>query len=127
MTIVIITGPSKSGKSLIANALRNSQVSNKPGEYNRGVLLVDENTALASEKNPKGAEPKVLLEKLLSGANYAPLAEGQKVKDLPWKPDPLVIVVGKMAGILDEFEKLLPGFREHFGPVHEVATKTAAK
>lgn len=105
MPIIIITGPAKTGKSLVANALRNNAIA-----QGNGCLLIDE--------DQKG-ETKPLIEKLLDGAE---LPEDPKVKDLPWKPSPLVVVVGKGAARLDEIEAALPGFGKLVGPVYTIAT-----
>lgn len=107
MPITIINGPAKSGKSRLANALRNSQITN-----GKGALLVDDTS---------DGEIKPLIEKLLMGVEL-PETPPADLSDLPWKEDPLVIVVGKKARILDEFEAALPGFKEFFGPVTTLTT-----
>lgn len=106
MSIVVITGPARSGKSLIANALRNNQ-----GLQKYGTLLIDEGNS---------GDPKALLEKLLVGVE---LPDG--VVDpgsLPWKPHSMIITVGEQSHLLAEFEKMLPGFMKFFGPVYSVST-----
>lgn len=107
MPITIITGPAKSGKSRLANALRNSQITN-----GKGALLVDDTN---------DGEIKPLLEKLLVGVEL-PKKPPADLATLPWKDDPLVIVVGAKASILDEFEARLPGFKKFFGPVTTIIT-----
>jgi NAD kinase len=111
MSIVIIKGQPKSGKSLIAAALRNNQIS-----YKKGALLVDD--------FQKG-EVKHQLEKILDNALPLPDGVGQAagfdVKKLPWKPDSMVILVGG-DGFLAEAEKLLPGFIALFQPTYTIET-----
>ena len=109
MSINIITGPSKSGKTLIANALRNNQISNK-----KGALLIDENN---------DGEPKILLEKLLVGAPFPEVVPNNWGADLPWKNDPMIILIGDQEEMLAIFEKMLPGFVDHFGPVYKITTE----
>lgn len=107
MSITLIQGPSKTGKSLIANALRNNQISNK-----NGALLVDDTS---------GGELDVLLEKLLVGVNLPAVVD--RLHDLPWKPNPMVILVGDKASLLADFEARLPGFAAFFGPVYTITTE----
>ena len=111
MSVVIITGPPKSGKSLIANALRNNQISNK-----HGALLIDE---------ANDGAPDILLEKILIGEKLPQPAPKNWAESLPWKLNAMVILVGDQAKMLDVFEGMLPGFAEHFGPVYTVSTGVA--
>jgi hypothetical protein len=111
MPITVINGPAKSGKSRLANALRNSQITN-----GKGALLVDDTN---------DGEIKPLLEKLLVGIEL-PRKPPADLSTLPWKDDPLVIVVGAKAGILDDFEAALPGFKKFFGPVTTLTTALVA-
>lgn len=125
MPIIHIEGPAKTGKSLIANSMRNSHIAQSTAEVRdeagklvspaaiRGALLVDDTQA---------GEPRHLLEKLIIGDA---LTQPRPAKEIPWKADPLVIVVGKKAAILDEFEKLAPGFVKMFGPVTKMGTAGA--
>jgi hypothetical protein len=106
MAITIIQGPSQSGKSLIANALRNNQINN-----NHGALLIDEHS---------DGELDILIEKLLIGVNLPAVVD--KISDLPWKQNPIVILVGEKQSLLAAFEKRLPGFTDFFGPVYRVNT-----
>jgi hypothetical protein len=108
MSITIIKGPSKTGKSLIATALRNNQISNK-----NGALLVDESS---------DGELDVLLEKLLIGINLPAVVDN--LSELPWKPEPMVILVGDKASAewMAAFEARLPGFAAFFGPVYTINT-----
>jgi hypothetical protein len=105
MAIVLISGSPRTGKSLIANALRNNAIS-----FGNGALLIDENVE---------AEPKALLEKIIKGV---PLST-TKIEDLPWKHDPQIILVGNASHYLALFEELVPGFRVKFGPVYGVRTE----
>ncbi len=105
MSIVIITGGKGSGKSLVANALRNSAIRD-----GRGALLVDDN---------QDGEHIHLLEKL-SLQKIEPGTEADKIE---WKKDPTIILVGKKAGAtLDAFEKIAPGVKKKFGPVYTIDT-----
>lgn len=104
MSIVIIKGPSKTGKSLIANALRNNQISNR-----KGALLVDED---------QNGDMNILLEKIIVGANF----NVEKWKELPWKNEPMIILVGAKHEYLPTLETLMPGFTEFFGPVFTIDT-----
>lgn len=104
MSIVIIKGPSKTGKSLIANALRNNQISNK-----KGALLIDED---------QNGDMDILLEKIIVGENF----NAAKWKELPWKNEPMIILVGGKHEYLSKLESLMPGFTEFFGPVYGITT-----
>lgn len=124
MTIMHITGPAKSGKSLLGNALRDRAISkSKPDGITTpfGALLVDDTQT---------GEPRYLLEKLMDGdflsekAGTGP-AIPREAKDIKWKIDPVVILVGDKIRLLDEFEKLAPGFTEMFGPVSKLALEAA--
>jgi hypothetical protein len=149
MTILVITGPSQSGKTLIANALRNDQISK-----GKGALLVDEETQ---------GDVEPLLEKIIKGKVLAQLspteeqqlaspdrfelekaadtldeegnvtAEGQYLTrplvaatDIPWKEDALIILVGGREADLDAFEERIPGLKEHLGPLLRIETSQAA-
>lgn len=98
MKIIHIKGPAKSGKTLNANTLRTQQIN-----AGKGALIVDETT---------DGEPRYLLEKIVAGAS---LDREIPAKDVPWKPDSLVILVNDRIDILDEFEALVPGFNKLFG------------
>lgn len=104
MSICVIKGPAQSGKSLIARALRNNQISNK-----KGALLIDED---------QNGELNIQLEKIIAGDNF----NTKTWKSLPWKPDAMIITVGDKDKVLDEFEAMMPGFKEFFGPVYTVNT-----
>lgn len=107
MSIVVIKGPAKTGKSLVANALRNNHINQK-----KGVLLIDET---------QEGDVKAQIEKLLVGI-VLPESVPSNLKDLPWKPDPMIIVVNSKISILEAFEKLVPGFKVFFGPVYTIDT-----
>jgi hypothetical protein len=111
MSIVIISGPAKSGKTAIANALRNNQIAHR-----NGALMVDETQT---------GEPAVLLEKMLNGINVPQPAPKDWATKLPWKKDSMVILVGKKADMLSAFEEMLPGFKSTFGPVYTITTGVA--
>lgn len=102
----------------LAQQMRGEQI-NKRG----GALILDAS---------KEGDPKHLLEKLIDGEKYA----GKSYDDTKWKGrvsgedettgepvsvwlvKPLVLVVGDASmPMLDEMEKLVPGFVEKFGPV----------
>lgn len=103
-----IEGPAKSGKSTVADAIRNSQIA-----QGRGALLADEQT---------DGEPIPLLEKLIAGDALEPGTAASKIK---WKKQGAVILVGAKVVMLDEFEALAPGFAKQFGPV--VSLKTSIR
>jgi len=111
MPILHITGPAKSGKSLMANNLRNNHIN-----QGNGALLVDDSQT---------GEPRYLLEKLMLGESLGEPGMGPPVprpaSKITWKADPLVIVVGDKIAIMDEFEKLAPGFKKMLGPVKKMA------
>lgn len=115
--ITIIEGPKKSGKTAMANAMRNAHIgksepfSEKVAKDWRphGALLIDE--------DEKG-EPRHLLEKLIHGMALPSDGSPVDAKHIPWKTDPQVVIVGKgNEKLLDEFEKLVPGFKAKVGPV----------
>lgn len=107
MPITIIKGPAQSGKSQLANALRNSQITN-----GKGALLIDDDN---------DGDIKPLIEKLLLGVEL-PNPPPANLKKLPWKDDPLVIIVGAKESILKKLESALPGFIEFFGPIRTLTT-----
>lgn len=110
--ITIIEGPAKSGKTSMGNALRNQHI----GKSNPDGVSVPHGSLLIDEDND--GEPRHLLEKIIHG--MALPADGTPVaaKDIPWKHDPQVVIIGaKKAKLLDVFEKLVPGFTAKIGPV----------
>lgn len=115
--ITIIEGPAKSGKTALANSMRDQHISTggpllpdaKKGWKPNGSLLVDED---------QDGDPRHLLEKLLHGDALPTDGSPVKAEQLNWKNDPQVIVVGKkQEKLLDTFEKLVPGFAKKVGPV----------
>lgn len=105
MSFIRINGPAKSGKTVIANALRNYYITQR-----RGVLLIDEN-------NP--AETKDLVAKLVTKE----VSDWTKIDLLPWKLDPVIIVIGAQTDRLVEIENIVPGFAKKFGgAVFEIET-----
>jgi len=111
MPIIHITGPAKSGKSLMGNSMRNTQISN-----GKGALLVDDT---------QEGEARYLLEKLIDGDHLGAISgDGPAIprpaKDVNWKPEPAIIFVGDKIKLLDEFEKIVPGFTKMFGPVRSL-------
>lgn len=107
MSVVIIKGKPETGKTLIAIALRNNQISNK-----HGALLIDE----FSE-----GDTDILLEKIIVGVNL-PAEAPKDLKQIPWKPNSMVILVGEKAEMLEVFEARLPGFTKHFSPIFTIDT-----
>jgi hypothetical protein len=104
MPIVHFATHSKQARAQ-ADDLRNSQIS-----QGKGALIVDEK---------QDGEPRHLLEKIIAGM---PLLEPTPADKIPWKKDPLVILVGKSAPkALEHFEKLVPGFKRMFGPVKAIS------
>jgi hypothetical protein len=121
--ITIIEGPKKSGKTTLANSLRNRHIGQTEpfaGQEDwkpHGSLLLDEDTE---------GEPRHLIEKLLHGGALP--ADGAPVKaaSLNWKAEPSVVIVGKkQEKLLDEFEKLVPGFKVKVGPVKRLKLSDA--
>jgi hypothetical protein len=123
MAITVISGPAASGKTALANTMRNTAISN-----GRGCLLLDETTE---------GEPSVLAEKIIVGEKLpadvrnhfkVEAVDGEPVvargiDAVAWKKDPLVIVVGdKGKALLWEIEKVCPGFVAKFGPATGVST-----
>lgn len=101
MTIMHIKGPPKSGKSLLANSLRNTALTER-----RGALLIDDHA---------DGEAQHHLEKIIAGGAFVP---GTAADAVSWKSDsPAVILVNSGIDRLDEFEAICPGFMAKFGPV----------
>jgi hypothetical protein len=100
MTILIIEGPPKSGKSLLANSMRNTAISS-----GRGALLIDDHA---------DGEARYHLEKIIKGDQLVP---GTPADEINWKKEPQVILVNSGEKRLAEFEELVPGFTAKFGPV----------
>lgn len=99
----------KSGSREFADKLRNEHIAaSVPDKIPNGVLLVHE--------DQKG-ELHHQLEKIIYGAPYNSEVPVDKI---PWKTDPLIIVVGNKLAVLKEFEKLVPGFTKKFGPIKTV-------
>lgn len=109
MPIILIEGPAQSGKTTIANALRNNSIA-----HGRGALLVDEQTE---------GDLKPLVEKILAGDE---LQEGVDASAQKWKPECSVILVGERAAMLEQFEAAAPGFAAMHGPVFRVNTSTGS-
>jgi hypothetical protein len=107
--ITIIKGPPNSGKSLLANALRNTAIGG-----GRGVLLIDDHAEGEAERH---------LERIIAGDPFMP---GTPIEDIRWKSDPQIILVNSGAGRLAEFEALVPGFTAKFGPVSTINIGQAA-
>ncbi len=107
MPIIHLGAHSKQARAM-ADDLRSTRIN-----QGKGALIVDEK---------QGGEPRHLLEKIIK-AEALP-ADGTPVPadTVPWKTDPLVILVGKDAPkVLDKFEALVPGFKKKFGPVTAAA------
>lgn len=111
MAITIITGTSGVGKTTLANAIRNNQISK-----GHGALLIDEG---ADTKDLRPHVEKLLLgqvlpEKAPDGGWFGP---GMK-----WKSSITVVLVGGQASqTLSRIESLVPGFTAKFGPVREIS------
>ena len=115
MSIIHIVGPAQSGKSLIANSMRNTHIGkSQPADgIFYGALLVDDTHE---------GEPRYLLEKLLLGGSLGALAgdgpaRPQSADKVKWKTETLVIFVNDKIELLENFEELAPGFTKMFGPV----------
>lgn len=119
MAIINITGPAKSGKTLMANSMRNTHIGQSDpenGRYN-GFLLVDED---------QEGEPRYLLEKLILGDSLGVQAGvgdavPQSADSIRWKNDPTVVFIGDKISVLADLEALAPGFTAMFGPVRTLA------
>lgn len=119
--ITIIEGPKKSGKSQLASSLRDRQISrgyDEKAKAYHGALLIDEDAQ-------KDAEPRHLIEKLLAGDALPADGTPVKAKELNWKADPQMIVVGDATKHLKAFEKLVPGFTAKVGPVKKMKLSDA--
>jgi hypothetical protein len=137
MPIVMIKGQAKSGKTTLARALRQWQISHRSG-----CLILDENPQAFSVSYDLTAN----IEKLLRGASLPPAelisdARGVMLKKergkpeteiilrgidaLPWKPNCMVVIVGDQEGLLTRLDHRCPGFVEKFGPVWEWTAKVA--
>jgi len=101
--IFIIEGPAKSGKTTLANALRNSQISQK-----KGCLLVDED---------QDGDLDILLEKIIVGEK---LGDKPDVAKIPWKPESMIVFVNAKQSLLKDIETRVPGIIELLGPVKKV-------
>jgi thymidylate kinase len=99
--IIIIEGPAKSGKTTIANALRNSQIG-----QGKGALLIDED---------QNGELRHQIEKIMDGK---PLPnENVQASELKWKSESMVIVVNAKQSVLNDIEAMVPGFKAIHSPV----------
>lgn len=108
--IFLVNGPPQSGKTFLANSLRNTALMHR-----HGCLMVDDTQT---------GELDRLIEKLLDGANLPEKVED--IEKLPWKPDPAVIFVGAKESMLRDIEARVPGFSKKFGPVCKVDISKAA-
>lgn len=110
MAIMVIEGPAQSGKTLLANSLRNGKISSGQG-------------ALVLDNTHKDHDPTALIEKLI---DTDPLpAKVDDLTKIKWKKNPLVVVVGSDGlAKLEQIEKRLPGFKKYHGPVTTLATDT---
>lgn len=102
MNIVKLTGGTSWQQRAAAQYLRSKQV-----DAGKGCTII-----LQDEQHPLVGQ----LEKIVSGM---PLHAGMKLEEIPWKPDPLIILVGE-GNWLARVERHLPGFTEKFGPVVEL-------
>jgi hypothetical protein len=119
MGIIHITGPKKSGKSLLANSMRNTHIgkSTRATDEEAGKVF----GALVVDDTQEG-EPRFLVEKLLDNESLGTVPGGgettsRKADELRWKEDPMIIFVGDKIKLLDEFEELVPGLTKKLGPV----------
>ena len=125
--ITIIDGPPKSGKTTMANSIRNAHIgkggpltADRKADWKpTGLLLIDEDAQ-------KDAEPRHLIEKLLHGDALPEDGTPVAASKLNWKDEPSVVIVGKkQEKLLDVFEKLVPGFAKKVGPVKRIAFSDA--
>lgn len=108
--ITILDGTSVANKQAFADSLRNTLISK-----GRGVLLVNDK---------QDGDPKHQIEKILAGVPFP--KEPGDLKKLQWKADPVVIIFSEKEATLEAFEKVMPGFKAHFGPVQRTAVPNAA-
>lgn len=103
---MIYTLPNTEDGQAYANSLRDNQL-----RQHKGALLVREDCDGGN---------KELLEKILAGVV---LDTSIPVDEQPWKPESMVILVGKASAKLSEFEAMLPGFADYFGPMKTISIK----
>lgn len=107
--IIIINGPDDAANSLLANSLRNTQIS-----QGKGALLADVG---------QDGDPRHQLEKIIAGDTleeskaFAERAGQELIDAIPWKPEPAIILVGEQEALLEKLEALVPGLTGKFGPV----------
>lgn len=81
-----------------ANEIRDAQIAK-----GAGCLLIREDC---------DGHPIHLLEKIIAGDRLVPgVFTAEQIR---WKPDSVVIFIGKSEKLLDEFEQLVPGFKRIF-------------
>jgi hypothetical protein len=133
MAIIHITGATKTGKTNLANALRNDHIGKSTpyqaeikADKKNGIEAQPERLAVAYGAllvdDTCDGEDRYLIEKLMAGGH---LGEKPGVGDaivtpvdqIVWKQEPLIIFVNEMIDKLAAFEALVPGFTAKFGPV----------
>lgn len=123
MSILHIIGAKGVGKTTTAQNFRGQAINMK-----RGALMVDENlkndgaTQHLLEKIIADAPVLELKGKLgrLSDAVGEPIAKSIPIDMINWKPDPMIIFVNDAIERLADFEAMVPGFTERFGPVRSM-------
>lgn len=109
--IVFISGPHDQAMEL-AKALRNVNIA-----QGKGALVI---------LQPNGEEHTITqqIEKILDGM---PLHGGADITGLKFKRDPMILLTEETYPLLDEFEDILPGFKERFGPEPVFISTTVKK
>lgn len=62
------------------------------------------------------------IEKILDGQRF-PENPPADLSELHWKPEPVVLVCEDYRKVLDQFDKVCPGFTRFFGPVNQITIK----
>ena len=128
MTIYVVKGPEGTQLNTIAACLRSVFINN-----NKGALIVDhrdtpaELPAEATEDDKAKAataQVKAIMKKVLTNPD---MLDATVPGELKWMPGAVVVVVNDKEAILDEFEKIAPGFREQFAPVVTVTVDAPAE
>jgi len=103
MSIIVINSSDPNANEVIATSIRNSQIS-----QGKGALIV---RAGADHERRHQLEKIIVAKALPSDGTPVP------AENIPWKPDSTVVVMSSDLFVLEEFEELVPGFKEALGPI----------